>query len=130
VSSPNGDRGRNASPPEGGRNRSYTFGPFAAEAVSRERKASKVAKDMDGKGLDVRSVGEWEVKRWSSLVATEAAKEQAKGQRTVTGKGNRRPKGESGKRQDRGRRRLSTESREQSGSVVMGLLVHKLSMIL
>ena len=34
------------------------------------------------------------------------------------------------KRQDRGRRRLSTESREQSGSVVMGLFVHKLSMIL
>ena len=81
--------------------------------------------------LDGRSVGEWEVKRWSSLVATEAAKEQAKEQRTVTGKGNRRPKGESGKRpQDRGRRRLSTESREQSGSVVMGLFVHKLSMIL
>ena len=50
VSSPNGDRGRDASPPEG---RPYTFGPFAAEAVSRERKATKVAKDMDGKGLDV-----------------------------------------------------------------------------
>jgi len=31
VSSPNGDRGRNASPPAGGRIRSYTFGPFAAE---------------------------------------------------------------------------------------------------
>ena len=58
VSSPNGDRGRDASPLEGGRNRPYTFGPFAAEAVSRERKATKVAKDMDGKGLEVRSVEE------------------------------------------------------------------------
>ena len=71
------------------------------------------------------------MKRESSLVAKEAAKEQVKGRRTVTGKGNRRPKGGSGKkRQDRGRRRLSTESREHSGSVVMGLFVHKLSMIL
>ena len=33
------------------------------------------------------------MKRESSLVATEAAKEQVKGRRTVTGKGNRRPKG-------------------------------------
>ena len=58
MSSPNGDRGRKASPPAGGRIRSYAFGPFAAEAVSRERKATKVAKDMDGKGLEVRSVEE------------------------------------------------------------------------
>ena len=56
MSSPNGDRGRNASPPAGGRVRSYTFGPFAAEAMLRERKATKVAKDMDGKGLEVGSV--------------------------------------------------------------------------
>ena len=58
VSSPNGDRGRNASPPAGGRIRSYTFGPLAAEAMSRERKATRVAKDMDGKGPEVRSVKE------------------------------------------------------------------------
>ena len=51
VSSPNGDRGRNVSPPAGGQIRSYTFGPFAAEAMLRERKAMKVVKDMDGKGL-------------------------------------------------------------------------------
>ena len=31
---------------------------FAAEAMSRERKATTVAKDMDGKGLEVRSVEE------------------------------------------------------------------------
>ena len=58
VSSPNGDRGRNASPPAGGRIRSYTFGPLAAEAMSRERKATRVVKDMDGKGPEVRSVKE------------------------------------------------------------------------
>ena len=39
------------SPPAGGQIRSYTFGPFAAEAMLRERKAMKVVKDMDGKGL-------------------------------------------------------------------------------
>ena len=41
----------------------------------RKRKATKVAKDMDRKGLDVRSlsVGEWKVTRWISLVAAEAA---------------------------------------------------------
>ena len=54
MSSPNCDRGRNASPPAGGRIRSYTFGPLAAEAMSRERKATRVAKDMDGKGLEGR----------------------------------------------------------------------------
>ena len=50
--------------------------PFAAEAVLRKRKATKVAKDMDRKGLDVRSlsVGEWKVTRWISLVAAEAAR--------------------------------------------------------
>jgi hypothetical protein len=58
VSSPNGDRGRNVNPPAGGLIRSYTFGPFAAEAMLRERKAMKVAKDMDGKGREVRSVEE------------------------------------------------------------------------
>ena len=57
------------------RSRPYTFGPFAAEAVSRERKTTKGPKDMDRKGLDVRSVGEWEETRWSSLVAAEAANE-------------------------------------------------------
>ena len=46
------------SPPAGGQIRSYTFGPFAAEAMLRERKATEVAKDMDGKGLEVRSVEE------------------------------------------------------------------------
>ena len=58
MSSPNGDRGRKASPPAVGQIRSYTFGPFAAEAMLRELKATKVAKDMDGKGLEVRSVEE------------------------------------------------------------------------
>ena len=67
MSSPNGDRGRNASPPAGGRIRSYTFGPFAAEAMLRERKATKVAKDMDGKGLEVRSVEERNVKKESNV---------------------------------------------------------------
>jgi len=67
VSSPNGDRGRNASPPAGGRVRSYTFGPFAAEAMLRERKAMKVVKDMDGKGLEVRSVDERNVKKESNV---------------------------------------------------------------
>ena len=67
MSSPNGDRGRNASLPAGGQIRSCTFGPFAAEAMLRERKATKVAKDMDGKGLEVRSVEERNVKKESNV---------------------------------------------------------------
>ena len=67
MSSPNGDRGRNVSPPAGGQIRSYTFGPSAAEAMLRERKAMKVVKDMDGKGLEVRSVDERNVKKGSNV---------------------------------------------------------------
>ena len=55
------------SPPAGGQIRSYTFGPFAAEAMLRERKAMKVVKDMDGKGLEVRSVDERNVKKGSNV---------------------------------------------------------------
>ena len=37
------------------------------EAMLRERKAMKVVKDMDGKGLEVRSVDERNVKKGSNV---------------------------------------------------------------
>jgi len=80
VSSSNDDRGWNVSPPAGGQIRSYTFGPFAAEVMLRERKTMKVVKDMDGKGLEVRSGrAKREEGEQRETVVKKEAKEQVKG---------------------------------------------------